>query len=73
MLRIDFPPLFSVIHPRWVVYEEQNNFRRIFIVDFSYCNIFKENWLLPISLFMIYSILRIACAVVSVEQSAKEN
>ena len=36
-------------------------------------NIFKEDWILPIILFFIYVILRIASAMVSCEQSAKDN
>lgn len=40
----------------------------IFYINF---NIFKEDWLFPIILFLIYVVLRIVCAMVSVRQSAK--
>ena len=36
-------------------------------------NIFKEDWLFPITLFFVYVILRIVCATISVKQSAKEK
>lgn len=42
----------------------------IFYIHF---NIFKEDWLFPIILFLIYVVLRIVCAMASVRQSAKEN
>lgn len=43
----------------------------IFYIHFN--NIFREDWLFPIILFLIYVVLRIVCAMVSVRQSAKEN
>lgn len=36
-------------------------------------NVFKEDWLFPITLFLVYVAFRIACAVIPVRQSAKEN
>lgn len=36
-------------------------------------NIFKEDWLFPIILFLVYAVLRIVCAVIPVRQSAKRN
>ena len=42
----------------------------IFYIHF---NVFKEDWLFPIILFLIYVVLRIVCAVIPVRQSAKEN
>ncbi len=36
-------------------------------------NIFKEDWLFPITLFFVYVILRIVCATISVKQFVKEN
>ena len=46
---------------------------RIAHILYRSLNIFKEDWILPIILFFIYVILRIASAMVSYEQSAKEN
>jgi hypothetical protein len=35
-------------------------------------NIFKEDWLLPLTLFFIYAILRIVCAMLPDKQSVQE-
>ena len=36
-------------------------------------NVFKEDWLFPITFFLVYVILRIVCATISVKQFVKEN
>lgn len=39
---------------------------------YIHLNIFKEDWLLPLTLFFIYTILRIVCAMLPDKQSVQE-
>ena len=39
---------------------------------YIHLNIFKEDWLLPLTLFSIYAILRIVCAMLPDKQSVQE-
>ena len=39
---------------------------------YIHLNIFKEDWLLPLTLFFIYAILRIVCAMLPDKQSVQE-
>ncbi len=54
----------------------------LFIIFFSdgmanflyrYLNIFKEDWILPIALFLIYIFSRMVCIAIPIRQSSKEK